>query len=380
MEKRITRRQFVQGTASLAAATVLSSCSRTLDLVNAGGTAPGAAPPKVLTDALRSPHPEIAADAARHLGDLGSRQAVAPLLDYVQQSHHYAKTAGFEALARIGDRSACPAIRPLVRKPGVYDDFFWYGRASVQVAAALCLLRLGDDSGADLLLESTESRDWALFTWFGPTALRLADRPEAARRVKARFTFDTVLPRTKSDPGQLVIVCDSLRILGGGEAREALVTMSGHRSRYLRARAAANLLAGWPEPDVVSRAVELAERDPTAFTRVKLSQALVAAGKDTEKYAQVVAEAADSTPDLFDRAAALDSLGSLGRQDHVPIAARQLKSDDAYVRLCAVEALDRIGSADAVAAVRQRANDPDLRVRMSVAACLAAHEGGTSHA
>ena len=84
---------------------------------------------------------------------------------------------------------------------------------------------------------------------------------------------------------------------------------------------------------------------------------------------EAIAEAARG----FDRAAALDSLGIIGRREHVPLVVGQLKADDAYVRLCAAEALDRMGTRAAVSAVAAVENDPDMRVRLQAAKCLAAH-------
>ena len=51
----------------------------------------------------------------------------------------------------------------------------------------------------------------------------------------------------------------------------------------------------------------------------------------------------------------------------------QLGAENPYVRLCAVEALDRIGTDRAVAAVADHRDDPDRRVQLQAAKCLAAH-------
>jgi HEAT repeat protein len=371
MDKIMTRRKFLRGTASLAALTALGSCSRAIHLVGSPDSLKGKPLPGILLEALKSEDPVIAADGARLLGDLGSRQAVAPLLEYVTRSRRYAKTAGLDALARIGDASACRGIRPLVENPNVWNDHYWYGRQSVQVAAALALLRLGDDFGADALLKSEGERQWALCTWFGPTALRLPDRPAAARRVKAHITFDRVLPAAKGDPAQLIPICDTLGLMRGESARAALVTMTAHASRHVRARAAVNLLAGWRDPALKSRVVQMAHSDPAEFARIKASQALASAGESG--FAQAIAEMASSCSDAFDRAAALDSLGVLATRKYAPQAAGQLQSPDPYVRLCAVEALDRMGAGDLAAGVAALSDDPSLRVRLSAAKFLAVY-------
>ena len=379
MASHLTRRQFVKGAASAAALSLLASCtSRIPGLDPAGRTITGAndlAAPPLLIDSLASDDLIIQADAARLLGDLGSRQAAAALVHYVRTDRHYAKTAGLDALARIGDRSVCAELRPLVTEPNCYDDYWWYGRVSVQVAAALALLSLSDETGLAFLTEPQEgNRDWALFTWFGPTVLRLPGRSAAVRQVKARVTVESLLPQGKSDPGQLVIICDSLGLLGTATAREKLIGLTAHGSRYVRARSAGNLAAMSDRPEDLDRVTDLAGGDATEFVRIKASEALVLRGRGL-RYAETIARSAGSAADPFDRAAALDSLGALARAEYAATAIAGLSDADAYVRLAAAAALDRIGSREAVAAVTGVRNDPSLRVRLQAVKCLATRGG-----
>jgi HEAT repeat protein len=377
MASPITRRQFVKGAATAAALSLLSSCTRFAPGLAPASPAAAAANdravPPMLLDALRADDLVIRADAARLLGDLGSRRAIGDLVRYVQTDHHYAKTAGLDALARIGDPAVCPDLRPLVNEPNCYDDYWWYGCLSVRVAAALALLSLGDESGAAFLTEPSEgNRDWALFTWFGPTVLRLKGGSEAVRRVKARVTVEALMPPGKGDPGQLVIICDALGLEGSAAARDKLVGLTGHLSRYVRARAAVNLAAMSDRADDQDRVAAMASGDATEFVRVKAAQAMVLRGRGL-RYAETIARAAREAADPFDRAAAQESLGAIARREYVPAAVGGLADADAYVRLCAAEALDRIGGPQALAAVAQVQNDPDLRVRLQAAKCLAAH-------
>ncbi len=60
---------------------------------------------------LRSQDVLARADAARLLGELRRREAVGPLVAYVAECRHCTKTAGIEALAKIGDASVCPVLR-----------------------------------------------------------------------------------------------------------------------------------------------------------------------------------------------------------------------------------------------------------------------------
>ncbi|MBN2582269.1 MAG: HEAT repeat domain-containing protein [Planctomycetes bacterium] len=371
MSQEITRRQFVKGAASAAVLTVLSGCARHLSgTASAPPAASDAAPPQLLLDALHHEDVVIQADAARLLGDLGSRQAVGPLCDYAATSPRYVKTAALDALARIGDDRARRTLRPLVDEPRVSDDFWWYGHSSVRTGAVLALMALGDDSRAKFLIECEDDHlNWVLFTWFGPTALRLPDR-SATRALKARFTVEELKP-DKSDPGQVIMVCDSLGLLGTEAAHDALIGLLGHMSRYVRGRAAINLLGHYGRDADVQRVERVAARDDAMFARVKAAQALAAIGH--RRYVEPIAQAVMLADDPFDRAAALDSLGLVGGNEHVDLIAAQTTDDDAYVRLCAVEALDRIGTDRAVAAAAARADDPDLRVQLQAAKTLAAH-------
>ncbi len=371
MAHPITRRQFVKGAASAAALSLLSSCTRHVPGLTERAAATDVEPPKLLLEALKTDDLVLNADAARLLGDLGSPRAVGPLVDYVTHNRRYVKTAGLDALARIGDRGACPPVRRLVDEPNVANDAWWYGYASVQIAAILALMALGDDSRADFLIETEEEHlCWALFTWFGPTAMRLPDRSEAARRLKARMTIENLEP-DKADSGQVIIICDTLGLVATPGARQVLVGHLGHLSRYVRARAAGNLLAMSDRGEDVHGVERMAARDPAMFARIKAAQALVMKGY--KRYAEPIVLAAVLADDPFDRAAALDSLGLIGRREHVSLIADQLKAKDSYVRLCAAEALDRIGTGAAVAAVANVKNDPDMRVRLQAAKCLAAH-------
>jgi len=376
MAHPITRRQFVKGAASAAALSLLGSCTRHVPGLTERAAATGVEPPKLLLEALKTDDLVLNADAARLLGDLGSPRAVGPLVDYVTHNRRYVKTSGLDALARIGDRGACPPVRRLVDEPNVANDAWWYGYASVQIGAILALMALGDDSRTDFLIETEEDNlCWALFTWFGPTAMRLPDRSDATRRLKARMTIENLKP-DKSDPGQVIIVCDTLGLLATPEARRVLVGHLGHMSRYVRARAAGNLLAMSDRSQDVQGVERMAARDPAMFARIKAAQALVMKGY--KRYAEPIAHAAVLADDPFDRAAALDSLGIIARRGDVPLVVEQLKADDAYVRLCAAEALDRMGTGAAISAVAAVKNDPDMRVRLQAAKCLAAHGRGES--
>jgi len=335
-------------------------------------------PMEVLLDGLRTDERLVQAEAARLLGELRSPRAVGPLVDYVRHARWHAKTAGFHALAQIGDRSVCDAIRHLVDNPNCSDDWYWYGCRSVRAAAAIALLALGDQTGAGYLHELADRDDNVFYAWFAPAILRLPDDPPAAVRLKARLTVGRVCgedaaPVRRTEPGALTMAAEALGLLGGAEACERLMELLSFRSRYVRGQAAVSLLSCSTADEHLTAVAELAESDPTDFARIRAAQALCAAGR--MEYAEQVRSAVERCADPFDRAVALQVLGSLGRAEDRDLVLGMLSHPDGYVRQCAVEALERIGDAPetALAACRK---DPDVRVRMQTAKYDLAREGG----
>jgi len=377
MVRPITRREFLrQSTAAGASLTLLSVFGPSSARAAAGPVAP-----PLLLETLKLDDPVLPAEAARLLGELGAPAAVGPLVEYVRTSGYYAKTAGVDALARLGDRDACGVLRELAEDPRVDDDSgWWYGSTSVRLAAAIALLALGDDSRIDWLLDDDKSKteidrkEWALFAWFAPAVLRLPDDLEAARRFKRRITVEALAADSR-EAHRFIHRCDALGLLGTPAATSVLVAMLGHASRYVRGRAAVNLLRASDRPYHVDRVVWVAHNDPTDFARAAACEALARHGRHL--YGRRLAAMFDaSLHDPFDRAAALEALGRLADPSAVPILARHAAHDDPYVRLCAVEALERVGTPAAMAALTERTDDADLRVRMQVAKATAANGRG----
>jgi len=379
MRAAITRRQFLNTCAAGAASLTA------LPLLNVTAPAVGAttktAVPKLLLDGLKSDDLIIGADAARLLGDMGSREAIGPLVDYVTAWGYYAKTAGLDALGRLGDAGVCPVLRKVFDQPNVDDDSrWWYGYIAVRVSAALSLLMLGDDSRAGYMLEDEISQkklkptDRALFDWFAPAILRLPDTLAAARRLKRQITVAKLTAETR-DSHRFIHRCDALSLLGTDDAIAVLVAYLRHSSRYVRGRAALGLLRVSQRADHVDRVVTVALTDPTDFARVKACEAL--AGYGREFYGRQIARMLTTgIPDPFDRAASIESLGMIGGTEHLKLIIKAAAADDPYLRLCAVEALERIGTTAAIDAVRERTKDGDMRVRMQVAKCLATSREG----
>jgi HEAT repeat protein len=382
----MSRRRFVASMASAGALAFLSSCTGRL----ASNSPPRSdanpearshiQPPPELIAALKSDDPIIKADAARLLGDLRSRRAVPALIEYVISDRHYSKTSGLEALAQIGCPTAIGPLRSLIAEPNCFDDYWWYGRRSVQVATVLALVRLGDIDQAEFLIDNPDGNiNWALISWFSPTVLRLPDGPPVIARLKASLTLDRLLPPGRRDPGQVVVICDALGLMSGNPPRDRLMQLTEDQSRYVRARAAMNLATSSDRPEHLQRVAALAETDPAEFVRISCCQALASlaelATDDAERYADAIARMADTAEDAFDRAAALDSLGVLRRHKDLRLIRSHLRASDPYERLCAVAALGQFaGTAavnDARAAVVPLRDDDDERVRLQAAASLA---------
>jgi len=318
-----------------------------------------------LLHALRDSNRIVAARAAQLLGELELPEAIAPLIDYVTTSRHYCKTAGFAALAAIGDRGVCEAIRPLVDAPNVEDDWYWM---------AVALLALGDDAGAGYLAELADADEDVFFAWFAPAILALDDEPAPAAELKVRVTVETccaggVRNVRQTDPGVLVWVTEVLGLLAGDAACEKLRELLDHRSRYVRGRAALSLLAADACDANVGAVSDRLEEDPTDYVRIQAALALSLAGRPQ---ADTLAAAVESAADPFDQAKAVEALGLLGSADHAGLIAEELTCEDPYVRRCAVEATGRLDPPRA----RPLCDDPDALVRLQAAKVMA--EGGAA--
>jgi len=335
-------------------------------------------PMDVLFAGLREDNRLIQAEAARLLGELGSRDAVGPLLDYVRYSRWHAKTTGFHALAQIGDRSVCDVIRPLVDLPNSSNDWYWYGCRSVRAAAAVALLTLGDEGGAHYLTELADKGDDVFYAWFAPALLRLPDDPPAAAALKKRITVESFLQEgsrqvRRTDPGVIAMIAEALGVIGTDAAREVLMELLQFRSRYVRGQATLSLMEATPTDEQVAAVEDVAENDPTDFARIKASLALAKAGR--AEYGDKLRTSVDRCDDSFDEAVAVEAIGILGRSEDFDLVATRLRHEAPYVRQCAVEALERIdpdAAAERAEACRQ---DPEIRVRMQAAKLDAARKG-----
>ncbi len=319
----------------------------------------------------------VQADAARLLGELRRPESVTPLLRYVTDDRHYSKVAGFHALAEIGDRSISPSLRPLVSEPNCPDDWYWYGRRSVQTAAAVALLALGDESGVPFLLALADAGDEVLFCWYGPAVLKMAGSSAALESVRSRITSQAICEGTGrrfADAGFTVMTARTLGLLGDPLACDKLLELLSHQSRYVRGQAAMSLLGAGATSRHLQAVRNLLPTDPTDFVKIKATLALHTAGQgDTG----LIAQLARTADDAFDRAVAVEAIGLTGDAAHRAEVVAALSHADSYVKRCAVEAIELLsarqpGDDSSTEIIRRLLDDPHALVRLQAAKYFAA--------
>lgn len=331
-----------------------------------------------LTQGLQHADPVVQADAARLLGELGRTEAVPALITYVRTCRYQFKTAGFEALGRLGSPAAAPEIADLVDNPNTQDDWYWFSHKSVRAAAALTLLRLGHSTEAaqEYLTGLAEKKDDVFYAWFAPAILELPPTLPASRDLQALLSVEALMNSAGlrlTNPNMVVMVLQALGVLATAESTEKLAEFLTWRSRYVRGQAAISLAASAEGRTHLPKVRAQLDTAPTDFERVKFAVAL-ATGGDESGIPQLL-EAARSLPDPFDQATALEGLGQLRHPGTLELAHRALEHPHAYVRQCAIEALDRLDaggdgkSATVVAHCYQMDSSP--RVRLQAAKFLA---------
>lgn len=314
------------------------------------------------------------ADSARLLGELGDPAAVEDLIAYTRKSRHCYKTAGMEALARIGDQRAVPVLRELCDAPNVQNDWYWFMYKSVRAASATALLMLGDDSGADYLHELADADDDAFYGWFAPSLLRLSNDRGTVHALQQRLTVESMFAAGKgglreTDPGFVITVAEALALVPDDEHEAAVAALcellSGSDSRYVRAQAARSLHVRGEQQHLQ----QWMETTATDFERI--TALALQSDEHSQEQLETLSEYAGEN---FDRAAAVTALGQRADDAAATCCIARLHDNDAWVRQCAVAALERIGGAGTTALFKSMLDDPAPRVRLQAAKALVVTE------
>jgi len=329
----------------------------------------------ILLSGLATNDPVISADSARLLGDLALIEAVDPLLDYVEQSPYYSKTAGFHALMQIGQQKACCRIVPLIDNPHVYDDWFWCCARAVRFSAALALLVIdpAQESGfIDEVCENGKSMDY-LYPLFSPVIVEMDETHEKIVRLKKR-TLEFICAKKYFKPDIMALVSPALGLVGDAASVEQLKWIAKAPSRFARGEAIFHLLASGNGSQHVDLGAELCETDPALYVRIKAAAGLLLLGQ--EECINLIENAIDGEKDSFLRATAVEMAGKVKCAKAIPSLIRRLNDTDSYVRQCAVEALEFNKDPVMVQKIEAAMEDCHPRVRMQAAKFLMAFHGG----
>ena len=329
-------------------------------------------PYELLVETLLNGERTAQAEAARLLGEAGVKEAVTPLLEYLDSCMQFHKSAGFTALGRIGDASACDKIYELMNDPRMRDDWYWFGWKSVRSAASHALLLLGDERGVELFTKFADKGDDVFYAWFGPAILQLGDDVVGVGELKARLTVDAIfdvspMSTRLSDPGRLVAAVEALGWIGGDAACNKSKEYIGHRSRFVRGQAAMSMMQSKCNGDCKAVIEKLYNEDETDFVKARAATAL----GDGDRLEAVVKSATDD----FGKAAAVEGLGIIGAGDKAGLVAEMAGDSDTYVRQCAIEALERMGAGEAVGVAEGAMGDEAVNVRIQAAKCLVVCQG-----
>lgn len=320
---------------------------------------------KLLLAGLEHDEPLVRCDAARLLGELGDRRAVPALARLLTHDRHLTKITAVYALGALGDRRAAPVLRRIAVDPGVFRFPGMHYHDMIRLAAALALACWNDASGVAAVGDLLRLQRLPAMIELGP-AILAAPRNAAMRRLRAYVSLPFVrlfhgpLPRASSH--FFAVRC--LAHLRLPEARRTLTADLGHYSRYVRAAAAAALLAHGPAglPAVARQA----KRERTAFGRLRFAALLHAHGRG-DATATVASGLRDD--DAFIRATALDAAAELRLRVLAEPVLGLLADPDWHVRSRAAAALPILAPRRSEALTPLLA-DAEPRVAIAAAAAL----------
>ena len=337
-------------------------------------------PKQLLISGLEHDDPVVQADAARLLGEIACADAVPALLAYVSNSRHAYKTAGFEALMKIGDKSIIPDLEKLLAAPNVQDDWYWHMNKSVKAACAICLLSLGSKIALQHLVQLADDGQDIFYGWFAPSILRMDSGLPGVKQLQERLTVETIYKDgagtlREMDPSFVITVSEALACMNTEDALEAQRSLCAWRSRYIRVQAARGLMQQSEAKEDKDLIQQMFNEAQTEFEESGLS-AILFEQKLTDDISRVQTIAA-SSQDAFERAYAVEQLGIIADRSSLQVLEQATKDSDAYVRQNAVEALDRLDHSDASQIINTCAADESMRVRLQVAKAQSTREGAT---
>ena len=327
-----------------------------------------------LLNALHSGDPVIQAHAASLLGELKAEVAVGPLVEYVTDCRYYAKTAGFNALMAIGDKTVIPDIAPLIEKPNVPIDLHWYQSICVQSAAALTNIVLGGNDGGSEgasffdRVRIEKGVDWKFFIfclWYSPFILQLPGTSPALMALK-QLTRKLVFNKRFYQAERATMAARAMAVIKGAEAGSHLRWyIHNFQSRYVRGHGAFNLLLAENSEQNAAFLSDIYKNDITEFVKIQSAAGLYNAGRDD--HLDYIIDRAGKASDIIDRTTAIEALGLKPADQGNKVLADNLHHTDPYVRLCAIESLGKIKDHELPGIEQMLTNEEDIRVQLQAA-------------
>ncbi len=309
------------------------------------------------------------------------RSSVQELSDCLADDDGTVRARAAEALGRIGDPAAAPALFSLI---GDSD-------ARVSQAAVAAIQSLGSTETKRRALEAAQSED--------------ARTRRAALRIISYFGYPEglgVLVAATDDADQRIrdVATQGLAFIDDPEALSALLTLTSHTTAHTRASAMRALGQTSLAPRVVA-ALEHGLADVDAWVRYYSCQALgklgacgsaeavVALVRDPAGQVRVAAvesiarlggahavaalDSASQSDDPDVRRAAVLGIGSTRRADALPVLLRELAADDSATRLVALSALAELDAPEAFSALVSAISDVEPSVRSAAFTLLEGH-------
>lgn len=282
-----------------------------------------------LVVALDGPDLILSSETARLIGKFGIETCIPALQNHVVASRSYTKMASIHALGLLGGAETESVLESVFQKPNVPDDFYWYGFRSVRAAAAIELIRHGNQTGLEWLNERWAAVDPVMTRWFAPTILRLPATTPLRKQITVEALCASDLRERcdtppYSDPAMLCLLCESLGLIEDTATVEILEFYLGFHSRFVRLQAALALCRhnpGGSSLDKIQRAAEVYQTD---CDRIGWC---VASG-DADGLHQIASTAASDV----DRAAALEALNSTFPEKALPALLEGIRDSSPGVR------------------------------------------------